>query len=193
MPARRGVLRLGGLALTAPMLRRMAHAADVTEIRMRSDPEGAHVAFDPIGLWLPAGSRVRWVIEANVHTATAYHPANGGHPLRIPENAESWDSGYLVEPGEGFEITLAVEGVYDYFCVPHEIAGMVGRIVVGRAGGPGAHPPGEDVPAAARAALPSIERIMAERIVRPSGTHAHALNRRASIHPGSAARSRLSA
>ena len=32
---------------------------------------------------------------------------------------------------------LTVEGVYDYFCAPHEMAGMVGRIIVGR---PGAQP-----------------------------------------------------
>ncbi len=141
---------------------------------MRSDPEGAHVAFDPIGLWLPVGSRVRWVVEANVDTATAYHPANGGRPFRIPEGAEPWDTGYLVEPGEAFEVTLTVEGVYDYLCVPHEIAGMVGRLVVGRPGGPGMRPPDSDVPPAARAAFPSIERIMAERIVWPSGSNAHA-------------------
>jgi plastocyanin len=117
---------------------------------------------------------VRWVVEANVHTATAYHPANGGRPLRIPEGAAPWDTGYLVEPGQTFEVALTAEGVYDYFCAPHEVAGMVGRIIVGRPGGPGARPPGEGVPPLARAAFPSVERIMAEGIVRPSGLPAHA-------------------
>ena len=37
-------------------------------------------------------------------------------------------------PGESFEVELTEPGVYDYFCIPHEHAGMVGRIVVG---GPG--------------------------------------------------------
>ena len=41
-------------------------------------------------------------------------------------------SGYLVEPGDRFEVTLTVPGVYDYFCTPHEAAGMVGRIIVGQ-------------------------------------------------------------
>ena len=126
---------------------------------MRSDPEGARVAFDPVGLRVAPGTVVRWVVEANVHTTTAYPPVNG-RPLRVPEGAEPWASGYLVEPGEAFEATLTVEGVYDYLCAPHEVAGMAGRIVVGRPGGPGARPPGEDVPAAARAAFPSVERIM---------------------------------
>jgi plastocyanin len=120
---------------------------------------------------------VRWVNEANVHTSTAYHPANDGHALRIPEAAEPWDSGYLVGPGDRFEVTLTVPGVYDYFCVPHEIAGMVGRIIVGRPGGPATlpfddfqgDPASRDwrpVPKAAQAAFPPIEAIMKERLVR---------------------------
>src|SRR5215218_8108873 len=172
MPSRRLLLAGGGLALAAPALRR-ASAAAAAEIRMRSDPEGAQVGFDPIGLRVAPGTTVRWVVEANVHTATAYHPANGGHPLRIPEHAAPWDSDYLVEPGEVFEVTLTAEGVYDYFCTPHEAAGMVGRIVVGRPGGPGATSPGQGVPPAARAAFPSVQRIMAEGIVRLSQAHAH--------------------
>src|SRR3954468_21808115 len=139
---------------------------------MRSAPEGAHVGFDPIGLRIRPGTTVRWVVEANVHTTTAYHPANDYHPLRIPEGAEPWNSDYLVEPGQAFEVTPVVEGIYDYFCTPHEIAGMVGRIIVGQPGGPGARPPGEEVPAAARMAFPSIERIMAEGIIRAPATHA---------------------
>lgn len=172
MASRRRLLGLGALLLAAPA--RPAFGRGTVEIRMRSDPEGAEVAFDPVGLWVPLGSRVRWVVEANVHTTTAYHPANGGHPLRIPARAEPWDSGYLVEQGQAFQVALTVEGVYDYFCTPHEAAGMVGRIVVGRPGKSGVPRSGEGVPAAARAAFPSVERIMAERIVRATGTHAHA-------------------
>lgn len=169
--ARRGLLGLGGLVLAAPALPRAALAAGrVVEIRMRSDPEGAHVGFDPIGVHIRPGTTLRWVVEANVHTTTAYHPRNGGHPLRIPEGAEPWDSGYLVEPGQAFETVLTVEGVYDYFCMPHEIAGMVGRIVVGRPGGPGLRPPDESIPAAARAAFPAVGQILARGIVRAKGT-----------------------
>jgi hypothetical protein len=127
---------------------------------------------------------VRWVNQANVHTSTAYHPDNVGHALRIPEAAEPWDSGYLVEPGDRFEVTLTVPGVYDYFCAPHEMAGMVGRIIVGQPVGPGTlpfdyfkgDPAARDwrpVPAAAQAAFPAIEAIMNERVVRVATGHMH--------------------
>ena len=177
---RREVLQAGGLVLAglaARALLRPARAGGVIEIRLRSDRLGAHVWFDPIGVLIEPGQTVRWVNEANVHTSTAYHPANDGHALRIPEAAEPWDSGYLVEPGDSFEATLNVPGVYDYFCAPHEIAGMVGRIIVGEPSGPGAlpfdyfegDPAAQDwqpVPTAAQAAFPRIEAIMHAGIVR---------------------------
>ena len=165
----------GGLLLAAPALRKALAAPAVVEVRMRSDPEGAHVWFDPIGLKVTPGTMVRWVVEANAHTTTAYHPDNDNHPLRIPERAKPWDSGYLIEPGQSFEVTLDQEGVYDYFCAPHEMAGMVGRIIVGRPGGPGARPIDDaayarkgwrPIPPAAKAAFPSIDAIMAKGVVR---------------------------
>jgi plastocyanin len=179
-PTRRAVLRAGGLLLAGlgtPTLVRPTRAGDVVDIRLRSDPLGTKVWFDPIGILIEAGQTVRWVNEANVHTSTAYHPDNDGHALRIPEAAEPWDSDYLVEPGDRFEVTLTVPGVYDYFCAPHEMAGMVGRIIVGRPSGPGTLPfdyfrgdPAAQnwraVPAAAQAAFPPIEAVMNERVVR---------------------------
>ena len=147
-------------------------------IGMKSDALGSKVWFDPIGVWIRPGSTVRWVVEESVHSTTAYHPANASHSLRIPEKAEPWDSGILTKPGQSFDVTLTVPGVYDYFCLPHEAGGMVGRIVVGEPGeGPGTRafdwfaerPKSRDwraVPAAARKAFPSVERIVREKIVR---------------------------
>jgi plastocyanin len=180
---RRAVLRAGGLllaGLASPAGLRPVRANGVVEIRLRSDPLGTHVRFDPIGVLIKPGQTVRWVNEANVHTSTAYHPANDGHALRIPEAADPWDSGYLVEPGDRFEATLTVPGVYDYFCTPHEMAGMVGRIIVGEATGPGAlpfdyfkdDPAAQDwqpVPKAAQAAFPPVGAIMSDRLVRAGG------------------------
>lgn len=149
-------------------------------IEMRSDALGAQVWFDPIGLWVEPNTTIRWITRQNVHTTTAYHPHNSQHPLRIPERAAAWDSGFLVNPGDHFDITLTEPGVYDYYCMPHEAVGMVGRIVVGRVSGSGARPfdywtgrPGTEhwlhVPEAARRAFPSVARILAARRVHASG------------------------
>ena len=164
MPSRRHVL-LGAAALFAPRLARGADA--VVEIAMAGRGDGAHVWFDPVGLLVRPGQTVRWTNreEGNVHTATAYHPANSGRPLRIPETAVPWDSDYLM-PGESFEIELTEEGVYDYYCVPHEHAGMVGRIVVGRPGPDAGGRPAGDLPEIALAAFPPVEAILRQGVVR---------------------------
>lgn len=174
---RRELLEAGGLWLAGLAVPRSGHAAGPVEIHMMSDPLGTTVWFDPIGIRIEPGQTVRWIVHSNVHTTTAYHPRNDGHSLRIPEGAEPWDSKFLVNPGNHFEVTLRVPGVYDYFCMPHEAAGMVGRIVVGRPGGPGAQPfdyfkgrPGtsewKPVPPEARKAFPQVSTIMRDRVVR---------------------------
>ena len=172
---RRSFLVAGGGLLKAAAFVSLARAAPgvVAGIHMKSDQSGAAVGFDPAGLLLEPGQTVRWVCDANVHTATAYSPRNANHSLRIPE-AAGRESGFL-QPGQSFEVTLTMEGVYDYYCMPHEQAGMVGRIIVGRPGGPGSlgfdyfKAQGKDwtpVPEAARRAFPPVEEIMRERAVR---------------------------
>ncbi|NGM86948.1 hypothetical protein G5B35_06435 [Parapusillimonas sp. SGNA-6] len=128
---RRRIVQTGGLLLLGLAYPRLAPANDVIEISLGGSGDGAHVWFNPRGILIKRGQTVRWVnTEAgNVHTATAYHPSNQGKPLRIPEGAKPWNSGYLM-PGESFSVTFDTPGVYDYFCVPHEQAGMVGRIIV---------------------------------------------------------------
>jgi plastocyanin len=171
MISRRQIVKAGGVlfaGLLAP--RSIAIADDVVVIQMKSDTQGSHVGFDPIGVLIQPGQTVRWICASNIHTATAYHPKNSQHSLRIPGGAEPWDSNYLF-PGKSFEVKLTLEGVYDYFCLPHEIAGMVGRIIVGKPTGPGALPfdyfrndsekhGWRNVPNLAQAAFPAIADIM---------------------------------
>ncbi len=174
MITRRATLAAGGGIFLGTVLRTRAGAADVVEIHMRSDASGGVVGFDPVGVLVQPGQVVRWICDANVHTTTAYSPRNDNHSLRIPEEAQPWASDFLL-PGQKFEVNLTVEGVYDYFCAPHEMAGMVGRLIVGHPGGPGMLPfdyfkaEGKNwalVPPAAQKAFPTIAQIMGEKIIR---------------------------
>jgi len=168
MFTRRGLLAGVLLAAADP-------ASSRIDIVMRGDASGEHVGYDPVGLLLQPGQTVRWVCQANYHTTAAYHPDNTGHSLRIPRDARPWDSDVL-QPGEHFDVTLTVPGVYDYFCAPHEAAGMVGRLIVGQPIGPGSLPfdwfkgrvEGHGwlpVPPAARTAFPAIGDIMRRHTV----------------------------
>lgn len=158
-------LGAAALAAVAPSI------AATVEVKLVQTPEG-RTYFDPAGIHIAPGDTVRWVQMSGFHSITAYHPRNDRHELRIPESAEPWDSDILLaaypKPGSTFEHVFTVQGVYDYFCKPHEMAGMVGRIVVGDPGhDPAVKPFGyapdrhwRPVPEAARHAFPPVAEIL---------------------------------
>jgi plastocyanin len=114
-------------------------------------PRGQYF-FDPVGVWVPKGGTVRWEFPFSGGvgalmgvSVTAFHPDNENHELRIPEGARPFNSGSMNRHADGFirfEQTFEVEGTYDYFSITHEVLGMVGRVVVGRPGGPAEKAPG---------------------------------------------------
>jgi plastocyanin len=172
---RRSVIVAGGLLLAGRFagLAGEAAAAGSAEIVMRGNADGSRVWFDPIGLHVEPGSTVRWINRdrGNSHTATAYHPRVMNRPQRIPAGAEPWDSDYLL-PDEAFSVTLTLPGVYDFYCVPHEHAGMVGRVVVANPAEPG-WPDGADMgreplPEIAANAFPTVEEVLRRRMVHRS-------------------------
>ena len=141
------------------------------EVKLEQTPEG-NTHFDPAGIHIAPGDTVRWVADQRLPFGHRLPPANDNHELRIPESAEPWDSDILLadypRPVATFEHVFTVPGVYDYFCKPHEMAGMVGRIVVGEPGnGPGTKPFGyapnehwKPIPDVARKAFPPIAEIL---------------------------------
>ncbi len=165
MWTRRHMLALGGGGLAALAAPRLARAGVAEVIEMTGTARGEQVWFAPQGLAVAPSTTLRFVNRdrGNSHTSTAYHPDLFGRPRRIPTGATPWNSDFLL-PGESFEVTLEAPGVYDYYCQPHEMAGMVGRIVVGEPGDAGwedASSDAGDLPEMALAAFPSVEAILA--------------------------------
>ena len=126
-----GLLGAGAAAIVG--IPKAASAAETPVVTMRNN------YFDPIGLYVEPGTTVQFEIEAGSHSATTYDD-------RIPTKAVPFDSGVISE--ETFEYSFDTPGTYDYYCIPHQSMGMVGRIVVREPGGPAeASPiPDGDVP-----------------------------------------------
>ena len=101
--------------------------------------DGGDYYFDPIGLHVQPGDTISWTIESGSHNTVSYDE-------RIPEDAETWNTDIISQGSH--ELTFDVEGTYDYYCMPHQTLGMVGRFVVGEPGGPaeGSMPEHGDVP-----------------------------------------------
>ena len=123
------------MAAAFPFSPSLASGNASVEITMTGRPDGSKVWFDPYGVLIHPGQTVRWINrdKANSHTATAYAAVNDDHPRRIPKGVAPFNSDYLLT-GESFEVTLNLPGIYDDFCIPHEWAGMVGRIIVAEPG-----------------------------------------------------------
>lgn len=136
---------------------------ETVSVEMITDNKGSY--FDPKGLLIESGTTVRFINDSGSHSTTAYHPENGDKPMRIPKDATPWDSGIIVDLDEAFEVTFETPGVFDYYCTPHEMLAMVGRIVVDEPqGGPGTTPP-QHLPPAATEALPPIDAIVEQGTV----------------------------
>ncbi|MEX2346063.1 MAG: plastocyanin/azurin family copper-binding protein [Balneolaceae bacterium] len=102
----------------------MASAADTLTVKVTGFHEDSR--FEPSDLTISAGDVIRFNVVEGIHTVTAYHPDNR-KPLRIPERAESFDSGPL-QAGDEWHLQIKVPGEYNYFCLPHERFGHVGKI-----------------------------------------------------------------
>jgi plastocyanin len=104
-----------------------ADAAGATvEVEMNDQLE-----FVPDDLTINAGDTVTWRNVGTIpHTATADpDKAQEKDHVQLPAGAEAWDSG-IVNGGESWSYTFETPGQYTYFCIPHELAGMVATITV---------------------------------------------------------------
>ncbi len=84
--------------------------------------------FEPTGIHVHPGDVIRFNLATPDHTVTAYHPGHG-RQRRVPEGVGPFSSPVLAG-GMFWLYRFDEPGVYDVLCAPHEIFGMVGRIVV---------------------------------------------------------------
>ena len=97
-------------------------------------------AFEPAELTVSQGDTVAWPHAAGeAHSVSAYQDD-------VPEDAGYWASGGFeseeaartgwengqgaVQSGQTYVHTFETTGTHEYFCIPHEAAGMVGSVTV---------------------------------------------------------------
>jgi plastocyanin len=107
-------------------------AADVSAERAAATVRMTdRLTYEPEAVTIAVGETVVWEnTSAVVHTVTADEdeaadPSN----VRLPDGAEPFDSGDI-PPGESWSYRFTVAGEYRYFCIPHEMADMIGTVTV---------------------------------------------------------------
>jgi len=97
----------------------IANAAD-HEIKMLNNGTEGLMVFEPGYLHVDPGDTITFVpVDQGHNTVSEF----------VPEGAEGWSS----EISANFSVTLDVEGIYIYKCLPHAALAMAGVIEVGTA------------------------------------------------------------
>ena len=83
------------------------------------------LVFEPADLTVTVGEEVTWVWESDTHNVI---------PSNQPDSAD-WSGteggeDQLYDEGHEYSHTFETAGVYEYYCSPHESAGMTGTITV---------------------------------------------------------------
>ncbi|MFB6354775.1 MAG: plastocyanin/azurin family copper-binding protein [Halobacteriales archaeon] len=97
------------------------------------------LVFDPKSITVSVGDTVTWENVGSIgHTVTAYED-------KIPQGADYFASGGFdseqaardaypdqgnIPAGESYQHTFETAGEFGYFCIPHELNGMTGTVVV---------------------------------------------------------------
>lgn len=97
------------------------------------------LGFDPVRISVSPGTTVTWkTVGAVGHTVTAYEDkipdgaeyfASGGFDTQDAASDGYPDEGNITEGGT-YEHTFETEGTYEYYCIPHEMNGMIGYVKV---------------------------------------------------------------
>ena len=87
--------------------------------------------YAPARLTIKVADTVTWRnTDGMAHTVTDDSAkARDEESATLPEGAEPWDSGDIAA-GQSWSRKFDVPGEYTYFCIPHELAGMVATLKV---------------------------------------------------------------
>jgi len=99
-----------------------------SELTVEVGVGSSNFAFDPTKIWIDPGTTVTFSWQSVGHNVL---------PKSTPSDS-GWE-GYepLENSGFTYSHTFETEGIYTYFCDPHEDLGMKGGIAVGEVGGGG--------------------------------------------------------
>ena len=89
------------------------------------------VVGEPV-VWHNTGSRTHTVTayESAIPDGASFFASGGFESTAAAREAWLQGGGGGIGSGETFEVTFEVPGTYNYFCIPHEKAGMVGEFTV---------------------------------------------------------------
>jgi len=101
----------------------------------------AQLAYEPKRIQVPSGTTVTFENTGSIgHTVTAYEGeipdgatyfASGGFDSeQAAKDGYSSEQAGNVPGGESYEHTFETTGTYKYYCIPHELNGMVGYVKV---------------------------------------------------------------
>ena len=82
--------------------------------------------FKPDTLVVHIGDIVQWV---NPSGNIMSHTSTSGTGSTDPNSGKRWNLGPFA-PGTSVQHKFGAVGIYPYYCIPHELSGMKGRIIV---------------------------------------------------------------
>jgi plastocyanin len=127
--SKRPYVLLGSLvaALLAAAVTKSLAARPAIVIKMLDMPP----SFQPARTIVRAGDTVEWKNVGNQfhHVTNDPSAALKKNDVTNPPGTKPFDSGFL-KPGETFNQTFSIPGIYRYTCAVHEAKGMNGEVVV---------------------------------------------------------------
>ena len=97
-----------------------AQGQDTATVEVGVEANGGAFGFGPAAIHVDNGATVQW----------EWTGEGGGHNV-VSDGDGPLDSDTYSQSGVNYEHTFEEDGIYNYYCSPHEAQGMKGSIVVG--------------------------------------------------------------